>query len=108
MSKLKLKKGDLVRVIAGDASHTKPNEGKILSIDLKKNRAIVEGINMLSKHTKPNAKSPNGGIVKQEGSIHVSNLMLLVGGKTTRVGRKVNEKTGNIERIAKKTKEVIK
>ena len=105
MSKLKLKKNDLVRVIAGDS---KGQEGKILSIDLKKNRAIVEGVNMLSKHTKPNAKSPNGGIVKQEGSIHVSNLMLLVGGKTTRVGRVVDEKTGKIERIAKKTKEVIK
>ncbi len=105
MSKLKLKKDDVVRVIAGDA---KDQEGKILSIDLKKNRAIVEGVNLVSKHTKPNAKSPNGGIVKQEGSIHISNLMLIVGGKTTRVGRQVNEKTGKIERIAKKTKEVIK
>jgi large subunit ribosomal protein L24 len=105
MSKLKLKKDDVVRVIAGDA---KDQEGKILSIDLKKNRAIVEGVNLVSKHSKPNAKSPNGGIVKQEGSIHISNLMLIVGGKTTRVGRQVNEKTGKIERIAKKTKEVIK
>ncbi len=104
MSKLKLKKGDTVRVIAGDA---KGQEGKILSVDLNKNRAIIEGVNMLSKHAKPSAKNPNGGIVKQEGSIHVSNLMLVVGGKTTRVGRQVNEKTGKIERIAKKTKEVI-
>lgn len=105
MSKLKLKKGDTVRVIAGDA---KGQEGKILSVNLTSNRAIIEGVNMLSKHSKPNAKNPNGGIVKQEGSVHVSNLMLLVGGKTTRVGRQVNEKTGKIERIAKKTKEVIK
>ncbi len=105
MAKLKLKKGDTIRVIAGDA---KGQEGKILSIDLKKSRAFIEGVNMLSKHAKPSAKSPNGGIVKQEGSIHVSNLMLVVGGKTTRVGRKLNEKTGKLERIAKKTKEVIK
>ncbi|MDP2388338.1 MAG: 50S ribosomal protein L24 [Bacteroidota bacterium] len=103
--KLKLKKDDLVKVISGNA---RGQEGKIVSIDLKKLRAIVEGVNMISKHTKPNAKSPNGGIVKQEGSIHISNLMLVVGGKVTRVGRQVNEKTGKIERIAKKTKEVIK
>ena len=103
--KLKLKKDDLVRVISGNA---RGQEGKIVSIDLKKLRAIVEGVNMISKHTKPNAKSPNGGIVKQEGSIHISNLMLVVGGKVTRVGRQENEKTGKLERIAKKTKEVIK
>lgn len=103
--KLKLKKDDLVRVISGNA---RGQEGKIVSIDLKKLRAVVEGVNMISKHTKPNAKSPNGGIVKQEGSIHISNLMLVVGGKVTRIGRQVNEKTGKIERIAKKTKEVIK
>jgi large subunit ribosomal protein L24 len=105
MSKLKLRKGDTVKVIAGDS---KGQEGKILSIDQAKSRAIIEGVNMLSKHSKPNAKNPNGGIVKQEGSVHVSNLMLVVGGKTTRVGRQVNEKTGKLERIAKKTKEVIK
>ena len=62
--KLKLKKDDLVRVISGNA---RGQEGKIVSIDLKKLRAVVEGVNMISKHTKPNAKSPNGGIVKQEG-----------------------------------------
>lgn len=103
--KLKLKKDDLVKVIAGDA---KGQEGKIVSIDVAKGRALVEGVNMISKHTKPNAKSPNGGIVKTEGSINVSNLMLVVGGKPTRVGRQINEKTGKLERIAKKTKEVIK
>jgi large subunit ribosomal protein L24 len=103
--KLKLKKDDLVRVISGNA---RGQEGKIVSIDLKKLRAIVEGVNLISKHTKPNAKSPNGGIVKQEGSIHISNLMLVVGGKVTRVGRQVDEKTGKIVRIVKKTKEVIK
>jgi len=92
-----------VRVISGEA---KGQEGKILSIDTKKNRALIEGVNMISKHTKPNAKSPQGGIVKQEGSIHVSNLMLVEGGKTTRVGRV--EKDGKIVRISKKSKEVIK
>lgn len=101
--KFKLKKGDAVRVISGEA---KGQEGKILSIDTKKNRALIEGVNMISKHTKPNAKSPQGGIVKQEGSIHVSNLMLVEGGKTVRVGR--IEKDGKIVRISKKSKEVIK
>jgi len=105
MSKLKLKKGDTVRVISGES---RGQEGKIVSIDTTKNRAIVEGVNMISKHTKPSAKNANGGIVKQEGSIHISNLMFVEGGKTVRVGRLVNEKTNKIERISKKTKEVIK
>lgn len=103
--KLKLKKDDLVRVISGNS---RGQEGKIVSINTKTLRVIVEGVNMISKHTKPNAKSPNGGIVKQEGSMHLSNVMLVVGGKTTRVGRSVDEKTGKITRIAKSTKEVIK
>ena len=90
MSKLKLKKGDTVKVISGES---RGQEGKITSIDLKKNRAIVEGVNMISKHSKPSAKNTNGGIVKQEGSIHISNLMFVEGGKTVRVGRRVNEKT---------------
>ena len=101
--KFKLKKGDAVRVISGEA---KGQEGKILSIDTKKNRVLVEGVNLISKHTKPNAKSPQGGIVKQEGSVHISNLMLVEGGKTVRVGRLVQD--GKIVRISKKTKEVIK
>lgn len=105
MSKLKLKKGDTVRVISGES---RGQEGKIVSIDTAKNRAIVEGVNMISKHTKPSAKNANGGIVKQEGSIHISNLMFVEAGKTVRVGRVVNEKTNKIERISKKTKEVIK
>ena len=83
-SKLHVKKGDTVKVIAGDA---KGQEGKILSIDRVKSRAFVEGIKLVSKHTKPNAKSPQGGIVKQEASVHVSNLKLIeagaVAGKTT-------------------------
>lgn len=75
--KLHVKKGDLVKVIAGDS---RGQEGKILSIDKVKSRAFVEGINLVSKHTKPNAKSPQGGIVKQEASVHVSNLKLIEAG----------------------------
>lgn len=105
MSKLKLKKGDTVKVISGES---RGQEGKITSIDLKKMRATVEGVNMISKHSKPNAKTPNGGIVKQEGTIHISNLMFVEGGKTVRIGRQLNEKTNKLERISKKSKEAIK
>lgn len=105
MSKLKLKKGDTVRVISGEA---RGKEGKIVSIDTKKMRAIVEGVNMISKHAKPNAKQPNGGIVKQEGAIHVSNLMFVEGGKTVRLGKKLDDKTNKLVRISKKSKEVVK
>jgi len=103
--KFKLKKGDLVRVISGES---KGQEGKILSIDTKKHRVLVEGVNMVSKHSKPSAKNTNGGIVKQEGSIHVSNLMFVENGKTVRLGRSTDEKTGKSVRISKATKEVIK
>ncbi len=105
--KLKIKKGDTVKVVAGDA---KGQEGKILSVDRKKNRALVEGVNLLSKHTKPNAKSPQGGIVKKEGSIHVSNLMVVdpSSGKPTRVGRKLDEQTNKLVRYSKSSGEVIK
>lgn len=105
MSKLKLKKGDTVRVISGES---RGQEGKIIFIDKKKNRVIVEGVNMISKHTKPNAKTPNGGISKQEGSIHISNLMYVEGGKTVRIGRKLDETTNKLVRISKKSNEVIK
>jgi len=105
-TKLKIKKGDLVKVIAGDS---KGSEGKILEVILEKGRAIVEGANMVSKHTKPNAAKPNGGIVKQEAAIHISNLMLVdpKSGKPTRVGRKRND-AGKLVRIAKTTGEEIK
>jgi len=105
-AKIKIKKGDLVKVIAGDS---KGSEGKILEVILDKGRAIVEGANMVSKHTKPNAAKPNGGIVKQEAAIHISNLMLIdpKSGKPTRVGRKRNE-AGKLVRIAKTTGEEIK
>ncbi|MBL7917449.1 MAG: 50S ribosomal protein L24 [Bacteroidia bacterium] len=105
MGKLILKKGDVVKVISGEA---RGQEGKIISIDVKKQRAIVEGVNMISISEKPNAKNTNGGIVKKEGSIHISNLMFVEGGKTVRLGRRTNEKTGKSERYSKKSKEAVK
>ncbi|MBL7900374.1 MAG: 50S ribosomal protein L24 [Bacteroidia bacterium] len=105
MSKLKLKKGDTVKVISGES---RGQQGKIISIDVKNLRAIVEGVNLISKSEKPNAKNTNGGIVKKEGAIHLSNLMYVEGGKTVRIGRKIDEKTQKIERISSKTKEVLK
>lgn len=105
MSKIKLKKGDTVKVISGES---RGQQGKIVSIDIAKQRAIVEGVNMVSKSEKPNAKNTNGGIVKKEGSIHISNLMFVEGGKTIRIGRKLNEKSQKLERISKKTKEAVK
>src|ERR1700758_2421544 len=105
-AKLKIRKGDLVQVIAGDS---KGSQGKVLEVIVDKNRAIVEGTNMVSKHTKPNAANPNGGIIKQEAAIHISNLMLVdpKSGKATRVGRAEN-KDGKLVRIAKKSGEEIK
>jgi large subunit ribosomal protein L24 len=105
-AKLKIRKGDLVKVIAGDS---KGSQGKVLEVITDKNRAIVEGANMVSKHTKPNAATPNGGIVKMEAAIHISNLMLVdpKSGKPTRVGRKRND-AGKLVRIAKTTGEEIK
>lgn len=104
--KLKLRKGDMVQVIAGDS---KGKQGKVLEVLLQQNRIIVEGANMVSKHTKPNAATPNGGIIKKEAAIHVSNLMLVdaKSGKPTRIGKKVNEQ-GKSVRVAKKSGEEIK
>ena len=106
--KLNIKKGDLVKVITGAASGSDTNQGKVLSVDREKARAIVEGINMVSKHTKPNAQYPEGGIIKKEASIHVSNLMLIdpKTGEPTKVGRRLN-KDGKLERYAKKSGETI-
>jgi large subunit ribosomal protein L24 len=106
VAKSKIRKGDLVKVIAGDSKGT---QGKVVEVILAKNRAIVEGANMVSKHTKPNAASPNGGIIKQEAAIHMSNLMLVdpKTGAATRVGRKQNA-AGKLVRVAKKSGEEIK
>jgi large subunit ribosomal protein L24 len=103
--KLHIKKGDTVKAIAGDS---RGQQGKVLSVDKKNMRALVEGINMISKHTKPNAKNTQGGIVKQEAPIHISNLMLVDSkGNATKIGRKLNEKN-EIVRYSKKSGEVIK
>lgn len=103
--KLHIKKGDNVVVIAGDS---RGQQGKVLVVNVEKSRAIVEGVNLVSKNTKPNAKNPKGGIVKKEAPIHVSNLKVYDGSKFTRVGRKLDEKTNKIVRYSKKSGEVIK
>lgn len=93
-------------VIAGNS---KGQQGKVLIIDVANSRAIVEGVNLVSKHTKPNNENPKGGIVKKEASIHISNLKVIDGaGNATRIGRKLDEKTNKIVRYSKKTGEVIK
>jgi len=104
--KLKVRKGDLVKVIAGDS---KGKEGKILEVIAATNRVLVEGANMVSKHTKPNAASPNGGIVKQEAALHISNVMVIdpKSGKPTRVGR-IKNAAGKLVRVAKISGEEIK
>ena len=106
MSKLHIKKNDTVVVLAGQ---DKGKTGKVLKVLVEKNRALVEGVNMVSKSTKPSAKNPQGGIVKQEAPIHISNLSLVdpKSGKPTRVGIKVVE-DGKKVRIAKKSGEEIK
>ena len=86
MKKFKLKSGDTVKVIAGDH---KGSEGKVLQIIKDKDRVLVEGVNLVSKHTKPSAQNPQGGIVKKEASIHISNLMLLEGDDVTKVGYRI-------------------
>jgi len=98
--KLHIKKGDTVVVISGNS---KGQEGKVLNVVREKDRAIVEGVNMVSKHTKPNSKSPQGGIIKQEATIHISNLMLKdpKTGKPTRIGRRP-DKSGKLVRYSKK------
>jgi len=93
-------------VIAGN---DKGRSGKVLEVIAEKNRAIVEGVNMISKHTKPNADYPNGGIIKKEAPIHLSNLKVIdASGNPTRTGRKMDEKTGKSVRYSKKSGEVIK
>jgi len=104
--KLHIRKGDTVMIIAGDS---RGQQGKVLKVNTDKGMAIVEGVNMVSKHTKPNAKSPQGGIVKKEAPVHISNLMVIDNsGKPTRTGRKPDSKTEKLVRFSKKTGEVIK
>lgn len=104
--KLHIRKGDTVKVLSGD---DKTKTGKVLEILVDKNRAIVEGINIITKHQKPTAGKPEGGIKKTEGTIHISNLMVIEPGtgKAVRTGRKLNAKN-KLQRFSKKTGEFIK
>ena len=104
--KLHIKKGDTVMVITGES---KSQKGRVLEVNREKSRALVEGVNMVSKHTKPNAKAPQGGIIKKEAPIHITNLMLIdpASGKPTRIGKRLNEKN-KLVRYSKKSGEEIK
>ncbi|WP_209401988.1 50S ribosomal protein L24 [Pseudozobellia sp. WGM2] len=104
MNKLKIKTGDTVRIIAGDHKGT---EGKVMTVDREKNKAIVEGANMVSKHEKPSAQNPQGGIVKKEAPLHISNLALIdpKSNEVTRVGYEMRD--GKKVRFSKKSNEVI-
>ncbi|MDO4619615.1 MAG: 50S ribosomal protein L24 [Lachnospiraceae bacterium] len=102
MSSLKIKKGDNVKVITGK---DKDKEGKVLSVNVKKNTVIVEGVNMVSKHQKPSAQNQQGGIVSMEAPINISNVMYLHKGKPTRIGFKIED--GKKVRVAKATGETI-
>ena len=105
MSKLHVKKGDTVLVLSGN---DKGKQGKVMSVDVEKQRAIVEGVRIISKHTRPNTEHPQGGIIKQEAPIHISNLMVVdKSGKPTRIGRKRDE-NGKLVRYSKKTGEIMK
>ena len=107
MSKLHIKKGDIVYVNTGE---DRGKTGRVLKVLVADNRAIVEGINMVTKHTKPNAKNPQGGRTQTELSVHISNLNPVdpKSGKPTRVGREINEKTKKLVRYAKRSGEELK
>ena len=102
MATMKIKKGDTVRVIAG---RSRDKEGKVTSVDVKNHKVVVEGVNLVTKHMKPSAANPDGGIREQEAAIDISNVMLVSDGKTTRVGFKIEN--GKKVRVAKKTGKTI-
>ena len=102
MASLKIKKGDTVKVIAGK---DKDKEGKVIAVDPKKNTVLVEGVNMITKHTKPSMANQQGGIIHQEGPIDISNVMYVHKGKATRIGFKMDG--GKKVRFAKSTGDVI-
>jgi large subunit ribosomal protein L24 len=104
-AKLHVRTGDLVKVIAGD---DKGKTGRILSVDREKQRAIVEELNKVSRHVKPSAQNPNGGIITKEAPIHISNLMLVnpATNEPTKIGRRRND-NGKLQRFSKKTGEFI-
>ena len=103
--KINIRKGDTVYVNSGEY---KGQQGRVLQVIRKEMKAIVEGINMVSKHTKPNAQYPQGGIIKKEAPVHISNLMIVDGstGEPTRIGRRLNDKNKLI-RVSKKTGEAL-
>jgi large subunit ribosomal protein L24 len=103
--KLHIKKGDTVVVITGNS---KGQKGRVLEVIREDDRAIVEGVNLMKKHTKPNAKAPQGGIIEKEAPVHVSNLMIVdPKAGPTRIGRRLNDK-GKLVRFSKKSGEEIK
>ena len=105
MATSKIKKGDTVKVMVGDAVKCKGKEGKVLSVDAKNNKVVVEGVNMVTKHSKPSAANQQGGIIEKEAPIDISNVMYVHKGKTTKVGFKMD---GDKKvRFAKSTGEVI-
>ena len=104
LKKLNIKVGDTVKVISGES---KGQEGSVLTIDRTKLRATVDGVNIIKKHRKPSASNPQGGIDEIPGSIHISNLMVVVKGQASRIGRKLDE-NGKLVRYSKKSGEVIK
>ena len=101
--KLHIRKGDTVKVLSGN---DKNKTGEVKLVNLKEGTAIVDGINMVTKHRKPDADNPNGSIVKLESTIRVSKLQLMVNGEATRIGRKLNE-NGKLQRFSKKTGDFI-
>jgi large subunit ribosomal protein L24 len=106
MAKLHIKKGDTVMVISGES---KGKSGRVIEVIIEKSRALVEGVNLVKRHTKPSATNPQGGIIEKEAPIHISNLLVVdpKTGAATRIGRKRNEE-GKLVRYAKKSGEVIK
>tara|TARA_Y100001968_G_C18714502_1_gene417301 strand:+ start:135 stop:455 length:321 start_codon:yes stop_codon:yes gene_type:complete len=106
MRKTYLKKGDNVQIITG---RDKGKKGRIISINKLNYTAIVEGINLVSKHTKPNQENPKGGVIKKEVGINISNLLLVDGkGKASKIGKRINKKTGKKERYFKTTGDLVK
>mgnify|MGYP001407324467 FL=1 len=103
--RLKIKSGDTVKVISGGS---RGKEGTVISVDRSKDRVVVEGVNIVTKHVKPNASNPQGGVVKVEAGIHISNLMVVdAAGNATRVGRRRND-NGKLTRYSKKSNEDLK
>ena len=103
--RLKIKSGDTVKIISGGS---RGKEGTVISVDRSKDRVVVEGVNIVTKHVKPNASNPQGGVVKVEAGIHISNVMVVdASGNTTRVGRRRND-NGKLTRYSKKSNEDLK